>query len=379
MSSIRRKALPVLALAAMAAVWTGCAAENYPQSIFQPVTDFGAQINDLFAGIFWWTMLVLVVVQVVLVYILIRYRDRPGAEPRKIYGNNIAEILWTLGPAIIVVFILVPTVRTIFDTYERPEGDVLVVDAIGHQWWWEFRYPELGITTANELHLPIDRPIEVRLSSADVIHNWWVPKLGGKRYNFPQPAMAPGEPEKHNFNVLYFNISEPGEYLGQCAEFCGVSHAIMRMMVVAQEPEEFEAWVAEMREPAGAVPQAAVPAPTQPAEEPAAQAELAEAPVTAPMQDASLVAEGYQVFMRTGCAACHAINGTPAIGVLGPNLTGIGSRWSIGAGLFDNTDENMARWIRNAPALKPEAKMQEFPNLSDSDMKALVAYLRSLQ
>lgn len=363
MSSEWRKALRTLALAALAAVWVGCAPENYPQSIFDPVTDFGAEINGLFAWIFWLTMLVLVIVECALVYILIRYRNRPGAEPRKIYGNNLAEIGWTLGPAIIVVLIIVPTVRTIFSTYEPPEGEPLVVEAIGHQWWWEFRYPELGLTTANQLHLPVGRPVEVRLTSVDVIHNFWVPQLGGKRYNMPQPAKAPGEAEGKKYNVLYFTVERPGEYYGQCAEFCGTSHAIMRMKVVAQAQADFDAWVARMKDGSRSVP-AGVPAPGA---QPVAQT-----------QPASLEAEGYQVFMRAGCAACHAINGTPAMGVLGPNLTGIGSRWSIGAGLMDNTPENMARWIRNAPGLKPDAKMLTFPNLSDAEMEALVAYLYSL-
>lgn len=355
MSSSGRKLIPALALAFVAAFATGCAAENYPQSIFDPVTDLAVRVNDLFAGVFWWTMLVLAVVWIGLVFILIRYRDRPGAQPRKIYGSNIAEILWTLGPALIVISILVPTVRTIFYTYERPENPLLV-EAVGHQWWWEFRYPELGIATANELHVPVGQPIEVRLSSADVIHNWWVPRLGGKRYNIPTVAMAPGEPEATNYNVLFFQVEEPGEYLGQCAEFCGTSHALMRMQVVAEEQEAFQAWVNEMKDPVGAVPTVEEPTP-----------------------DASLLAEGYQVFMRAGCAACHSIAGTPAIGVLGPNLTKIGSRWSIGAGVFDNTDENLKRWIRDAPAVKPDAKMQPFPNLSDADLEALVAYLRSLK
>lgn len=365
MSSSGRKLIPALALAFVAAFATGCAAENYPQSIFDPVTDLAVRVNDLFAGVFWWTMLVLAVVWIGLVFILIRYRDRPGAQPRKIYGSNIAEILWTLGPALIVISILVPTVRTIFYTYERPENPLLV-EAVGHQWWWEFRYPELGVTTANQMHLPVDRPVEVRLSSADVIHNFWVPQLGGKRYNYPKPAMAPGEAEGKNYNVLYFTVDTPGEYLGQCAEFCGTSHAIMRMKVVAQEPEEFDAWVAAMKDTSRGLP-AGVPAGPG-AVQPVAQTE-----------PASLEAEGYQVFMRAGCAACHAITGTPAMGVLGPNLTGLASRWSIGAGLMANTPENMARWIRNAPGLKPDAKMLTFPNLSDAEMDALVAYLYSLE
>ncbi|HEX7117738.1 MAG TPA: cytochrome c oxidase subunit II [Longimicrobiales bacterium] len=366
MSSEWRKALQTLALAALAVVWAGCAPENYPQSIFEPVTDFGVRINDLFYGIFWWTMLVLVIVESALVYILIRYRSRPGAEPRKIYGNNIAEIAWTLGPALIVVFILIPTVRTIFYTYEPPEGEPLVVEAIGHQWWWEFRYPELGVTTANQLHLPVGQPVEVRLSSVDVIHNFWVPQLGGKRYNYPKVALAPGEAEGRNFNVLYFTVEEPGDYYGQCAEFCGTSHALMRMRVTAQSPEDFTAWVAAMTDTTRAVPQAV------------AEAEAAAPASAEPGQEAALVAEGYQVFMRTGCAACHSITGTPAMGRIGPNLTGVGSRWAIGAGLMENTEENLARWVRNAPALKPGVKMPAFPNLSDADVEALVAYLSSL-
>ncbi|HEX6938323.1 MAG TPA: cytochrome c oxidase subunit II [Longimicrobiales bacterium] len=356
-----RKALRALALTALAVVWVGCAPEHYPQSIFGPVTDFGVRINSLFTGIFWWTMLVLVIVESALIYILIRYRNRPGAEPRKVYGNNLAEIGWTVGPTLIVVFILVPTIRTIFYTYEPPESEPLVVEAVGHQWWWEFRYPELGVTTANELHLPVGRPIEVRLSSVDVIHNFWVPRLGGKRYNIPEPARAPDEPEGRNYNVLYFTVEEPGEYLGQCAEFCGTSHALMRMRVVAQSAEDFQAWVGAMTDTTRAVPGAVATA------------------ATAAPDTQSLEARGYQVFLRTGCTACHSITGTPAAGQLGPNLTRIGSRWAIGAGLLENNEENLARWIRNASALKPAAKMPPFPNLSDEDLQALVAYLSSLK
>lgn len=361
--TLRRVAV-MAPLTLLATVLAGCSGE-YPQTTFQPVTEFGARINEVYSGIFMWTMLILTIVLVVLAYVLIRFRDRPGAEPRMTYGNNLAEIGWTLGPAIIVVLILVPTVRTIFYTYEPAPEDALVVEAVGHQWWWEFRYPELGVTTANELILPVDRPVEIRLSSADVIHNWWVPRLGGKRYNHPVAAMASGRPEATNYRRLSFTIEEPGEYLGQCAEFCGESHALMRMLVNAVEPREFDAWVDRMRSAASFTVPEGVPAPGV---QPAAQT-----------AQTSLEARGYQVFLQSGCAACHSIAGTPFMGRLGPDLTTIGDRWSIGAGTLDNTPENMARWIRNSPGIKPGSKMLTFPNISEEDMTALVAYLSSLK
>mgnify|MGYP001240364028 CR=1 FL=1 len=343
------RTLAVASIAMLAALWAGCAGD-YPQSTFSPVTELGVRINELFASLFWWTMLVLVIVFVLLVYILIRFRSRPGVEPKKFYGNNLAEIGWTLGPAMIVVILLVPTVRTIFYTYEEPPEDALVVEAVGHQWWWEFRYPQLGIITANEMHLPVGRPVDIRLSSADVIHNWWVPRLGGKRYNYPVAARPQGAPEPKNYERISFTVNEPGQYSGQCAEFCGESHALMRMMVVAESPEEFDAWVQGMKAPANAVPAAG-----------------------------TLEEQGYNAFLRVGCTACHAVAGTPAMGRLGPDLTGIGSRWKIGAGLLPNTAEHLAKWIRNSAEVKPGSKMLAFPNITDEDMTAIIAYLQSLR
>lgn len=352
MSFLRRtleRALAAVPVAVLAVLWAGCAGD-YPQTTFRPVTDFGARINELFYGIVMWTMLVLAVVVGVLTFILIRFRSRPGVEAKKIYGNNLAEILWTLGPAIIVVMILVPTVQTIFESYKDAPDDALVVEAIGHQWWWEFRYPELGVTTANELYLPVGRHVDLRLSSADVVHNFWVPRLAGKRYNYPVPARRDGAPEPKNFNRLGFVVEEAGEYLGQCAEFCGESHAIMRMRVIARPADEFEAWVESMKAPVAAIP-----------------------------EPETLEEQGYNAFMRYGCIACHSIAGTPARGILGPDLTDVGSRWTIGAGLFENTPENMAKWIKDSPAYKPGSKMTPFPQITDQDMEALVAYLQSLK
>jgi cytochrome c oxidase subunit 2 len=334
----------------LAALASACAGD-YPQTTFSPVTELGAAIDDVFMISFWWTMLILAVVVVVLTYILIRFRSRPGVAARKIYGNNLAEILWTAGPAVIVVLILVPTVRTTFFSYrEAPEGS-LVVEAIGHQWWWEFRYPELGITTANQLHLPVGRTVDIHLSSADVIHNFWVPRLSGKRYNYPVVALPEGAPAPKNHNRLVFTIDEAGEYSGQCAEFCGVSHALMQMMVIAEPEAEFEDWVTRMKAPANAIP-----------------------------AEGTIEERGYNTFMRGGCIACHSIAGTNAtFSRIGPDLTGIGSRWKIGAGAAENTPEHLARWIQNSESFKPGSKMTPFPQIAGEDLEALVAYLQSLK
>jgi cytochrome c oxidase subunit 2 len=334
----------------LAALSAACA-DEYPQTTFRPATELGAAIDNVFMISFWWTMVILAIVLIVLAYILVRFRSRPGVAARKIYGNNLAEIAWTAGPAIIVVLILVPTVRTIFFTYREAPEDAMVVEAIGHQWWWEFRYPELGITTANQLHLPVGRAVDIHLSSADVIHNFWVPRLSGKRYNYPVVALPEGAPQPKNHNRLVFTIDEPGEYSGQCAEFCGVSHALMQMMIVAEPEAEFDAWAARMKAPVNAIP-----------------------------EEGTIEAQGLTVFQRGGCMACHSINGTTAtIGTIGPNLTGLGSRWKVGAGAAENTAEHLARWIQNSESLKPGSKMMPFPQIAGEDLEALVAYLQSLK
>nr|PZN89535.1 MAG: cytochrome c oxidase subunit II [bacterium] len=387
--------LPIVAVSLLAA----CSGE-YPQTTFRPVTEFGAAINDLFTGVFRWTMLVLAVVWVVLLYVVLRFRRRPGqTPPPRTHGNAMAEILWTLGPAVIVALIAVPTIRTVFFTYREPSPDALVVEAIGHQWWWEFRYPDLGVVTANQFVLPVGREVHIRLSSADVLHNFWIPRIGGKRYNYPVQPQTEVPPSK--VNSLTFTISEPGEYSGQCAEFCGIAHAIMRKRLLAVSPEEFDAWVERMRGPAQEV--AAAPAAEQVAgagetgeaggqEEAAAsqQAVATSAPASAAEPaPGSLEAQGRDIFLRSTCVACHAIAGTPARGALGPNLTGFGSRWAVGAGARPNTLENVIAWIKDPQAIKPGALMpgtqKAAPNgfpatgLSDEDVRAVAAYLLSLK
>nr|MBA2565536.1 cytochrome c oxidase subunit II [Gemmatimonadota bacterium] len=231
---------------APAALWilamalTGCT-ENYPRTSLAPRSDFARLIDQLFDITLGWGLVVFILVESLLVYIVWRYRQR-GADdrPEQVHGHTRLEIAWTLVPIVILLFIGIPTVRTIFATQEnRPIPGALQVRVVGHQWWWEFEYPELGILTANELHLPVGRTASFDLQSADIIHSFWVPRLGGKRDAIPPHT-----------NRLWFTPDSAGTYLGQCAEYCGASHALMGFRVVADSPEDFEAWVANQRRPA---------------------------------------------------------------------------------------------------------------------------------
>jgi cytochrome c oxidase subunit 2 len=311
----------------------------FPQSTLDPRSDYGAAIDALFTTIFGWAVVVFVLVEGLLLFAIVRYRARPGAPtPRPLHGHTALEIGWTLAPALILVFIAVPTMRTIFDTAGHAPAGALRVEVIGHQWWWEYRYPSLGITAVNELHLPAGTPVQLDMTSADVIHSFWVPQLGGKR-----------DLTQGHVTRVAFRADSTGSYLGQCAEFCGVSHANMRLRVFVQSAADFEGWVARQR----AVP--AAPARGSPA------------------------ARGREVFGRSACIACHMVGGLPsARGTLGPDLTHVGSRTTIASGLFPNAAEYLRPWILNAPAMKPGALMTP-QALSDEDLSAIVAYLQSLR
>jgi cytochrome c oxidase subunit II len=410
-----------LTLLVGAVLITGCeAGAGYPQTTFRPVTEFGDALNAVFYNTFGWTMAVMIVVFGLILYATFRFRERPDTpHPEQVHGNTKLEITWTVIPALIVVFIGVPTVRTVFDTQRRPPDEALVVEVIGHQWWWEFRYPELGIVTANEMWIPTGRPVSLQMHSADVVHSFWIPRLGGKRDTHPLPRRRAGEPAAHK-NYLLFNVREPGRYLGQCAEFCGESHAIMRMTVNAVEPAEFDTWASRMLgaqptpplmegepqavagvEP-GVAPDTAVVGEAvdgQPAAvtaEPVAQPRIGQMPVPtgvgnpfrAPFDEAELLREGERIFLGAACVACHAVTGTTAVGVLGPSLTLYGQRPWVGAGAAENSRENLIQWIRDPQSMKPGTLMPGTlrgaagmppTNLTDDQVRAVAAYLMSLR
>ena len=376
--------------------------EEHLQSTINPVTDYGEVTHHLYVQVFWWTMIILVVVLSVLAYVLIRFRERPGQErPEPIHGHMGLEIAWTIAPAIIVVAIVIPTIQGVFAVQRPPEEGALVVEVTGKRYWWAFHYPELGVTTANELHLPVGRPVSLRLESGDVIHSFWVPQLGGKRDVNPVVAMPEGEEAKRNW--MHFTIREEGVFWGQCAEFCGEAHSLMGIRVVAQKEEDFQRWVEDWRTPA---PTANAPDSTaDTAGQGAGGGSAGGSGVSGPSdgdQDTSmaaapaedpLVARGRQVFFRESyCVLCHAIQGTTAAGVIGPNLTRIGSRGTIAAGLLENTQENLVAWITDPNRVKPGAHMpgadysvtfegQTYPplNLNDEQIRALAAYLSSMR
>lgn len=303
-----------------------------------PTSDFAGRLDSLFWQIFWWAIGVFVIVEGILIYTIVRFRARPdGERPKPVHGHTILELGWTIAPALILVAIAIPTIQTIF-VVDRPspeEAD-LTIEVIGRQWWWEFRYPELGLVTANEAHVPIGRTVDLRLRSADVLHSFWVPRLGGKR------DLVPGRE-----NFLWFRPDSTGVFWGQCAEYCGTSHALMSLRVVVDEESDFEAWVANNQAPAAA-------------------------------SSERLASQGRNVFMNNACISCHSIRGTQAQGVLGPDLTHVGSRLTIAAGVLDNNAENLARWIGNPQDVKPGSLMPNM-DLTEPQIEQLVAYLQSLR
>lgn len=346
----------------------GCSLEgDYPQSSVAPASDFAELIHGLYVDIFWWTLLILVIVWVVLAYILVRFRARPDSpQPKQVHGHMGLEIAWTIVPAIIVVAITIPTIQAVFSTQQSTPEGALVVDVIGHQYWWEFRYPETGLVTANEVHVPVDRPVSFRLSSADVIHSFWVPMLGGKRDANPVRVRPDGVDARYSW--IHMTPNQTGTFWGQCAEFCGSSHSLMGFRVVVESDQDFAAW------------QTALAAPV-----------VAPATVEGEAQVANvdpLVEQGRTLFHQQTCVACHTIEGTNAQGVLAPNLTLLGQRSSIAAGMLENTLENLETWIRAPQDIKPGALMPgvEVPggnwpatNLTDEQVSAIAAYLYSLR
>jgi cytochrome c oxidase subunit II len=248
---------------------------------------------------------------------------------------------WIIGggvilPLVVVTVVFVATVASLRETTAPPPPGALVVDVIGHNWWWEVRYPDEGIRTANELHLPVGRPVALRITSADVIHSFWVPALAGKMDALPDGV-----------NQLVLQADQPGTHRSQCAEFCGLQHAQMGLVVVAEPPAAYGEWVAQRRRPAAA-----------PADGEARR--------------------GQEVFARSRCAECHAVAGTAATATTGPDLTHVASRPTLGAGAVANTPEDLARWVEDPHAIKEGVAMPA-PGLPDEELDALLAYLAGLR
>ncbi len=227
--------MPCLCLLVLAVA--GCSPDGYPQTALRPLSDFARIGDHVQDQTFYWALGVFVLVEGALLYAIFRFRGRPDdPEPRQIHGNTMVEIIWTVIPALILAAIAVPTVKGIFEVNGTPQGNLLEVEVVGHQWWWEFRYPQYGIVTANELVIPAGRTVHFKENSVDVVHSWWPPRFAGKRDVFPGRETR-----------IWFKADSTGLYPGQCAEFCGIQHARMAFHVRSETPEAFEAWAAHMQ------------------------------------------------------------------------------------------------------------------------------------
>lgn len=363
---------------------------------------------DVFHVTCWVTLVIFVIVGSVLAYATIKFKARSDADehaapPEQSHGNPLIE-LGLIGASIFaLVIIAIPTLKAIWYTYEPPvehKANAYEVTATGYQWWFRFEYPKEQIdgvgplVTGNELVIPVGRPVVIQLRTVDVIHSFWVPKLAGKVDMIPNRG-----------NHLWLQADEPGYFWGQCAEYCGDSHAVMRFRVIALAEKDFADWVATQKQAARTVA-----APAQAGQE-AATVKFAafkrnqygfspkwdaNAPVSpldnwkqqqfpAKDENPALIAQGRKLFTEKTCAGCHTIRGHEGIGITGPDLTHVGARTTIAGGLLENSPEQMARWIAHPNEVKPGNKMYAtgyVPNniqLTDADVAALVAYLESLK
>jgi cytochrome c oxidase subunit 2 len=418
-------AAAVLALAACG--------QAYPNSTFTHLTDLNTSIDALWNRLLFFGTIVFIVTEALLILTIFKFRKRPGGPaPKQIHGNAALEITWTVIPALILVLIAVPTVRTIFKTQAKAPANSLQVEVIGHQWWWEFRYPELGIVTANEIYIPAGRSVNFKLNTRDVLHSFWTPQLGGKR-----DLIASDQYTKKANYLWYTPDSSLTEnvFNGFCTEYCGSSHANMRFRVYTVSADRFASWAAHQKANANMSPAApavavaatpsgakvipvaqtnAAPAATTtndsgyvfPAEKlPAHVIPTTPLPTTITFDDAILAGgnavAGRELVMniaKAPCITCHNIRGELQLmkddQMKGPNLTHFASRHTFASGLYSTRAKELALWIKNAPVMKPGSIMPTLGageyspqmkqkvtagGLDDRQIADIVAYLLALK
>ena len=368
--------------------------------------------RDLFYVTCWVTLVIFIIVGAVLAYATIKFKARNEADehaepPPQGHGNPLVELGLIAASVFALVIIAIPTLKAIWFTYDVPaeeKANAYEVNATGYQWWFKFEYPgELAtvpeikgkapMTTANELVIPANRPVRLNLRTMDVIHSFWIPKLAGKVDMIPNRA-----------NFLWLKADAPGYYWGQCAEYCGDSHAVMRFRVVALGPKDFNDWLDSQLQPARKVEAKADDAGKPKAQFASLRSfktnetgftvgdQLDVSPLDAwtkkqfpePNENAALIATGRALFQAKTCVGCHTIRGDGAQGVTAPELTHVGARTTIAGGLLENNAEQLQRWIHDPAAVKPGNKMgrgyaDNKITLTPADEAALVAYLQSLK
>jgi cytochrome c oxidase subunit 2 len=319
------------------------AAPLSPTNIFAPVSTPAQSIVELSRLVLMVTAAIFIVVFSLLVYVVVKFRKRRSSdarEPAQVYGSTQLELAWTVIPVLIVGVLFLATARVIVAIQRAtPPSNAMEVTVIGHQFWWEYRYPSLKVVTANELHIPVSDPAHptptfLTLLSADTDHSYWVPRLAGKT------DLIPNHP-----NHMWLDPHETGLYLGQCAQYCGTQHAKMLLRVYVQTRDEFDRWIQQQGQAA---------------------------------QPSGAISEGQRLFEQTACINCHAVAGTVANGTFGPDLTHLMSRDTIAAGAAANTPDNLRRWIRDPNVIKPGSKMPAM-GLSDQGVNAVAQYLETLR
>lgn len=315
---------------------------GWPPPVLDPAGPFAGPIQTVAWVLFIMAAVVMVVVAVALGIALFG----PRKWKRRVGGERLIWIAGLVFPVVVLTGLLVYGLTTTARVADAPKSGEMRVRVTGEMWWWRVAYLDGQgreiVQDANEVHIPAGQPVVFELESADVIHSFWVPRLGGKT------DMIPG---RRNFMRL--QADAPGTYGGQCAEYCGGPHALMGLVVVAHAPDDYAAWLARQSRPAAVVP--------------SAQGPLA------------LIDQGRKVFAASGCAACHTIRGTEANGLAGPDLTHVGSRQTLGAGILPNNQGTMAGWISDSQSLKPGNRMPSYAVLSGQDVRAVAAYLESLK
>jgi cytochrome c oxidase subunit 2 len=329
----------------LAAALAGCA-QSYPMDTLSNGSDYARRIHSLYVFVNWIDAIIMLIVLIAAFLAIFWFSTRVGepGEPSSVTSDLRLEVAWTAIPALILVCISVPTIRTIWKSQpDKWPADALTINVIAHQWWWEFQYPQYGIDTADEVHFPVGREIHFSLRSADVIHSFWIPAMGGKR------DVIPGQ-----INEITFTASKTGDFYGQCVEFCGDSHANMRLRAFVDTKEGFDKWVKEQQAP----------------------------PVTPP--EGSPAAAGAQIFADAPCAICHTVRGLSGFSkqyagtYKGPDLTHFGSRTTLAGSILKNNPQNVAMWVQNPDKVKPGAMMPTL-GLKGKDLNDLVAYLESLK
>ncbi len=306
--------------------------------ISNPASQITNQQSSLFRILLVLAAFVFVIVEGGIIFAILRFRRRKGddGEPKQVHGSVPLEIVWTAIPVLLVVGIFILTITTMNGiAAPPPSANDVNVSVVGHQWWWEFDYPDQKIVTADELYIPVGRPIQITLTSVDVIHSFWIPELAGKT------DVIPGQT-----NHMWIMADHPGTYDGQCAEFCGTEHALMRMKINAVTEADYQAWLTRMQ-----------------------------APAAQPQTD--LETQGQKLVVSGACSACHTIDGTTMKGKVGPNLTHLFSRSSFAGAAFPLDDANLTAWLKDPQAMKPGNLMKI--KVPDSQIQAILAFLKTLK